>query len=388
MATYTQYKNTRGTFWRVRGIVGIDEYTGKKSEIKKGGFVTKREAKAYFEKQREEFVSGLARGTQSLTFEAVYQEWLKGYENTVRESTLVTTQNAFYHHVIPAFGHLRIDKIKPDLIQEYVNQWCNQYKKGKTFYYYAKRVFKFAVRCGYIKKSPCDRVIVPRKTEFEDKENKKQFYTREELQQFLDGLKDNNMWYTFFRVLAYTGMRRGECLALTWDDINFKVGTISINKTLAQKAQKVVDGKPTGRELIVDKPKNGRSRVVSVDSVTLEILKAWQNEQAQLLIKQGYNALNGKQLLFSSLAGNKFIEITRPRKVALSNCKRQGLPFIKIHGFRHTHASLLFEAGVPMKDVQERLGHSDISMTMDIYTHVSESRQHGTADVFAQYMNG
>ncbi|MCI5775707.1 MAG: Arm DNA-binding domain-containing protein [Aerococcus sp.] len=73
MATYTQYKNTRGTFWRVRGIVGIDEYTGKKSEIKKGGFVTKREAKAYFEKQREEFVSGLARGTQSLTFEAVYQ---------------------------------------------------------------------------------------------------------------------------------------------------------------------------------------------------------------------------------------------------------------------------------------------------------------------------
>ena len=116
-------------------------------------------------------------------------------------------------------------------------------------------------------------------------------------------------------------------------------------------------------------------------------MKEWRKKQRKELFKIGFNALSNDQLLFS----NKNNEPLRPWLVQFWNrsvAKDTGIKYITVHGFRHTHASLLFEAGTPMQDVKERLGHSDINTTMNIYTHVTKSEQKKTADNFARFMEG
>lgn len=203
------------------------------------------------------------------------------------------------------------------------------------------------------------------------------FYTREQLQALLGVL--DGQWLAFFRLLAFSGMRRGEAMALTWNDINFKDSTVSISKTLTQGHD---------RRLIVLPPKTKTSnRIITLDPKTIAILKAWKIEQAKLLLAMGHNATRQGQLMFCKVSTNTFLDLSTPRNRLYDACKNNGLPFIKVHGFRHTHCSLLFDAGVPLKDVKERLGHSDIQTTMNIYTHVTQDSRDKSAQLFAKYVN-
>lgn len=140
--------------------------------------------------------------------------------------------------------------------------------------------------------------------------------------------------------------------------------------------------------MIINDPKTENSkRTVSIDPITLDILKKWKKEQAQLLLGFGHNALNPNQLLFSNVETNKPLNLTAPRYALKRVCERGNLEMINVHGFRHTHASLLFEAGVSMKDVMQRMGHSDIQTTMNIYTHVTKDSFDKSAERFANYVN-
>ncbi len=180
-------------------------------------------------------------------------------------------------------------------------------------------------------------------------------------------------------LIAFTGLRKGEMLALTWNDINFKDECLTVNKSLA-----------TGEndELIIQSPKTESSiRTISLDKGTLSTLKQWKREQAELLLAFGFNALRNNQLIFSKPHNNEVFYLNKPRSVLVKVCDDNNLPRIHIHGFRHTHCSLLFEAGVPVKDVQERLGHSDIQTTMNIYTHVSQDSKDRSAELFQAYIN-
>ena len=174
-------------------------------------------------------------------------------------------------------------------------------------------------------------------------------------------------------------MRKGEALALKWSDIDFVNQTISINKTLSIGEH---------NSLIIGTPKTKASyRTIQIDDKTIHYLKEWRKKQRKELFKIGFNALSNDQLLFS----NKNNEPLRPWLVQFWNrsvAKDTGIKYITVHGFRHTHASLLFEAGTPMQDVKERLGHSDINTTMNIYTHVTKSEQKKPADNFARFMEG
>ncbi|MDO4775550.1 MAG: site-specific integrase [Aerococcaceae bacterium] len=201
------------------------------------------------------------------------------------------------------------------------------------------------------------------------------------MQLFLDALhKDTKtMWYVFFRVLAFTGMRKGEALALTWRDINLTDKSITINKTVSRN---------TKGQLIITTPKTRNSnRIIQIDDNTLRSLQQWRTEQARYLIGLGYRAMQGEQLIFANLTNNSIINTVYPTLLLKRVCQKHQLKEIKVHGFRHTHCSLLFEAGVPMKDVKERLGHADIKTTMNIYTHVTQNSKEQSAQLFANYVN-
>lgn len=382
MATF-EYETKKEKKYGARGYLGIDEVTGKQVNLNKRGFNTRKEAETYFLREKLRFQDGEKRKkAKTFTYEEVYKQWLEIYQNDVRESTLTKTKRDFRLHIIPKFGDLIISKIRPNYIQRVVNEWHKSFSKYKQTYNYFKRVMKYAVMHDFIDENPCEKVLVPtKKLDYGYKKTTKDFYDKNELKNFLQIVKEQESlkWYSYFRLLAFSGIRRGESLALTWNDLNFKNKTLSINKALAQGEN---------NSLVVQPPKNESSyRTIGLDELTMKALKDWKHKQAELLLGFGFNAMQPEQLIFSNSNNNSLLNLGAPWNALKRICDKQNLDMINIHGFRHTHCSLLFESGVPMKDVMERLGHGDIQTTMNIYTHVTESSRKQSAEKFAEYVN-
>ena len=382
MATIFSYQNTKGTFFKVRGYLGVDPLTGKQVNINKGGFNTKKEANNYLRKAILDLENSkylVVKKEKKNTYQEAYEEWLEIYRNNVKESTLHKTMVIFRDHILPKFGKYKIDLISINSLQKQAYEWHSKYKNYKKMINYTFAVFNYAFRMGYISSNPKDKFIMPKKVQEQQDEDLK-YYTREELITLFKYLEKDatNEWFTFFRLLAYTGIRKGECLALTWNDIDFKNNTLTVNKTISVGLN---------NKQIIQDPKSFNSfRTISIDTNTMTILKKWKTEQASMLLKFGHNSMNKNQLLFSTASRNKMYTLSKPRTILKKVCDKNNFKFIHIHGFRHTHASLLFESGVTMESVKERLGHSDIQTTVNIYTHITQKNKDKTAKKFANYM--
>src|SRR5699024_2812094 len=240
-----------------------------------------------------------------------------------------------------------------------------------------KSVLDYALRLGMIESNPMLYVIKPKKqASISDKHDN--FYNKDELKRFLAAAKNTSLKkYAIFRLLAFSGMRIGECLALTWHDLDFKNNTVNINKTLAR----------TKNGVKIQTPKTKASnRVISLDTETMQVLKMWQLEQRKQLLKLGINSMNKQQLIFSNRE-NKYINSDMIRKAIKAIAKKTGIHPITTHGFRHTHATLLFASGMDIKQVQARLGHSNVQTTLNIYTHAMKDKQDKIGDEFAKYIN-
>ena len=323
----------------------------------------------------------LVRRNDTATFQDVYLLWLEQYKGGVKENTLRQTKSAFRMYILPHLGDFRIEKINVARCQKAVNAWAERTKIFKLFKNYASSVFKYAISLDMCSDNPMAKVHVPvKKQSLGEEDNKKiEFYSKNELLTFMDCLEKegNQKRLTFFRVLAFTGARKSEILALTWEDVDFTNKKLNINKTLAIGE----------KGIIVNTPKTKSSkRIISLDERTIEILKHWRKEQRKLYFALGFNTSGKAQAVFTN-KDNRYI---RPNTVSawMQNIvDKYDLNYIKIHGFRHTHCSLLFDSGASIQEVKERLGHANIETTMNIYAHVTEEKADSTADRFAQYMN-
>lgn len=381
---YTKKDGT--TAYMFKAYLGIDQQTGKAIRTTRRGFKSPTEAKTALKKIEYETTQGDVRKEiqNNLTFQDVYDEWFPGYINTVRESTWYKRKKMFENHILPIFGKYRIRTITTSQIQKALNKWFKETTYNyKPWFNYTNKVFKYAILQRYIDDNPATRVIMPKKTEFEDKTPN--FWSKEQLQVFfnyIDPIK-NLEKYTLFRVLAFTGIRRAECLALTWDDFNAQKKTLSINKTLAQG----IKGK---LRINNTKTKKG-TRDISLDDLTVKTLQKWHIKERSDFFKRGINIDHPNQLIFPSTK-NTFKSLNTPRKwycKVMDQIENDNvdLPRITIHGFRHTHASALFAAGASIKEVQERLGHEDAQTTLNIYTHVTEKQDKEVAKKLVNYLN-
>lgn len=311
----------------------------------------------------------MAKGLVKKTYRDVYAQWMVVYRSSVRESTLNKTLGIFKRQILPYFGNFPIDEIDVLHCQNVVNKWASNFKQIKMYLSYAKIVFNYAIKRKLIKDNPFDFVILPR-SEVSEQDKPANFYDKTELVEFFKALNSgtNDRAKVFFRVLAFTGMRKGEALALTWNDIDFGVKTINISKTVALGLQ---------RHLITQTPKTVNGfRTIDIDEITAKILKSLHTESK-----------GNKQLIFPN-KNNVYTNPSQPRTWLYQVYKKHPeLKRISVHGFRHTHASLLFESGATMKEVQERLGHGSIQTTMNIYTHVTKSARKEAATKFSQYVN-
>ena len=326
--------------------LGTDPVTGKQRRTTRRGFRTIAEAKTALSRlELEVMENGLPTSKRKImTFEEVYKMWFEQYKTTVKESTAYTQNNIINVQILPYFGALRVDKVDTAFCQKQVNRMFKTSKNYNNIINLTRRIFDYAKVMKQIKVNPMNDVIISKKRKtLDDTDKQVNFYTKEQLRTFLETLKKHSTYqmYAVFRVLAFTGIRKGELAALKWSDVDFNNGTITIDKTVA------ID---SNGGLHIQTPKTRKSiRTISVDDTTLNALRTWKNELRKELFKQGKNIDKGDGFIFHRNNGNfinKYIDQFLP-----SFLRKYDLPPIKPHGFRHTHASLLFESGASIKEV-------------------------------------
>lgn len=359
--------------------VGKDETTGHTIQINKQGFKSKDEALEAYLNYKLKIVKGEYEplNKKKLTFKQLFESWDKVYKPTVKESTYAVTMRYFNNHILSALGNIYIEKITVAECQKAVNEWFEEAPHTfDRFIHYASKVFKYGIDMELLTSNPMEKVIKPKLKE--RPQQYQEFYDKDELNKFLSCAKKCNFrYFVYFRLLAYTGMRKGESLALKWSDIDFETNTISITRNVTTGLN--------NRPYISNGKTANSVRRIPVDSETMNYLKEWRYCQQKDMLKKGFNFLDADNYIFPTI-NNGITSLSKPRQWNKSICDKFGLRRIKIHGFRHTHASLCYSAGLNAKEIQKRLGHADSKTTMNVYTHVMKNDEKKAVKKFADFM--
>jgi integrase len=284
-------------------------------------------------------------------------------EDVAKHSLRPRTYNRNYgiirNHIKPHLGNIKLNALRPDQVQTFYTKKLNEGLSKRTVQYIHAVLHKAlnqALKWGLVIRNVTDLVEKPRP-------KRKTFTTwsADEVNQFLEAVSDHR-WYPIYALAVYTGMRRGEILGLHRKDINLEKGVLHVkHQVSAIRSQ----------GLVITEPKNEKARrPITLSQSVLDILKA----HLELID-------DGPALVFTTSTGKPISgrNILRHFKKVVA---QTGLPEIRFHDLRHTHATLLLAAGVHPKVVQERLGHSQISLTLDTYSHVIPSLQTEAADQF------
>ena len=353
----------RGNTWEYSFEVA--PINGKRKRASKGGFRTKSEALKVGIQAKAEYDSGgrlLSKDVISLN------DWLDEWINnlTTKESSRETYEYIVNKHIKPKLGEYDVKTINPLMLQKFFDNLSKEY--SSSYVRSIKRVLTGSLNEAYnleiIKSNPCQNIRI----KSNDKYKINTSLTLDEFNKILNCLTETTKYYEIpFKIAWYTGMRRGEICALTWDDIDFENKIIHVNKTETELKNKIM----------VTPPKTPTSiRDILIGDSLIYLLKNWREQQIQ----------NAKEL---GITTNKVctrysLEPLKPSAIkqycrTLSNKSNVEFHF---HTLRHSHATLLIKNGVSAKEVQCRLGHTSIQTTLDIYSHVKSNDSIESVNVF------
>ena len=377
----TEYKKKNGTIvYRASVYLGVDKLTGKKARTT----VTANTKKGVKIKAREAVNAFAANGYSVkekptiTTYRELVALWWESYKNTIKPNSQQSMEGIVRLHILPVFGDYKLDKLTTPIIQQQVNKWADKANKGEKGAYanYSflnninRRILQYGVTMQAIQHNPARDVIIPRKQQ--NKEHKVKFFSNQELKQFLEYLDnldlssyENLFDYVLYKTLLASGCRIGEALALEWSDIDLKKGIISISKTLNRY-----------QETNTPKSKAGL-REIDIDKATVSLLKQYKKRQQV----QSWQLGRSEGIVFTPFT-TKYAYACLLRKRLQSHFKGAGVPDISFHGFRHTHATIMLYAGIEAKDLQYRLGHSNISMTLNTYVHATKEGAKKAVSIF------
>ena len=396
----TSYRTKAGMRWRYQVWVPADpEFPdGDCKHVGKAGFDTADAADDAMQEARRQHKAGVDLTATVPTVADYSKRWLDGLDREA--ATVVGYRRYFKLHITPAIGSLRLDKVTPTrLAKLYVDLQQPDSSRARAPEGLAKNsvhkihsalsaMFGSAVDDNLIAVSPTRKrstVKAPTSRAIKAQQPEMVTWTGPQLHAFLawdrEVLEDDvhALWW----VIAHTGLRRSEALALRWADIDLDAHRIKVRRALNT-------GMPAARRGEVKGTKSGRARVVDIDAETVKVIRGWRRTRAALSLElAGPDAY-----LFGSLDGtprnpNALSQMfTRRVEKARRALGSDALPKITIHGLRHTHATVLGEQGVNMKIIQERLGHTTITTTMDTYSHVTPTMQRAAVDRFAAAVSG
>lgn len=297
--------------------------------------------------------------TKSYTFNEIFEEYIEKKKNDVRPQTINRHIN-LYKHIAPYLGNIKIDKLTLQQYEKFKIELTNNPKIATE---YMNRIHKLVISLvnysdiHFNVTTKIPRMIGGFKDPME-KKKEMQFFTLEEYKNFENVIEDD-FWKTFFKTLFYCGLRQGELMALQWSDINFEKGTININKTLTTKLK--------GELYSIFPPKTKSS---------YRILPLTENLKNDLkMLYNNYNKLDGFNKCWFVFGGIRPTPETTIQKKKNEYCKLcNNGKTIRIHDFRHSCASLLISKNADPVIVAKYLGHSDVSMTLNRYSHMYKSK--------------
>lgn len=302
-------------------------------------------------------------------------EWYKlHYAPNLKPQTWEGYRHKLNAYLLPEFGNRKLKDFSPALLTEYYQTVSGKRKEHlsyaslRAFQKILNSLFSCAVRQGFIEKNPCKNAIVPKPVTAE----KRRFYmTPEETQYFLQITSEPSQDHTICRLLLYTGMRIGECLALTWNDIDFVHGFIHINHNLVYANHQTFIGTTKTASSI---------RSIAISFSTKELLMEQKKRHMKLVHVLGHRIKHPEMVFISEKTGDYV------SRNSLSNRFKQmvadtPISFMTLHMLRHSNASLLINHGVDIKIVSEHLGHNEIGTTADIYADVFASTKIATASL-------
>lgn len=316
---------------------------------------TQRELTAKLAELRVQAEKGVVISDNNVTVEKWANEWLETYKQGVEYNTVRMYEGAIRNHIITGLGNIKLKDLKTHNIQKLINSRASE---GKTrildiIILTLKQMLKQAINNNMLIKNVADGVVMPTIIK-----NEKQPLTDYEKEIVID-IAQTHRGGAYMMTLLYTGIRRGEITALTWNDIDFEKNTITINKAVAFK-----NGQP-----YIKATKNYTSRIIPI----LEPLKPYllrHKELSKTLI--AFPMQNGNMM--SKTAIDRLIE----SYLYHCNLKYKELNkiakdlHITLHQFRHTYATMLYYAGVDLKTAQYLLGHKTLQMTLEVYTHLDD----------------
>ncbi|MCH5323969.1 MAG: site-specific integrase [Eubacterium sp.] len=361
--------------YKVKGAVkdGLQKYRVRVNYTDKNGkahSITRieygaAEARTLESKLIEEYtVKGVPLAPAKMTVQELFDEYMNTKQHEVRKSSLTKTEACIRNGILPYLGDIRIDRLGVQQLQDWKNVMSEKgyaHQTLRNYYGELRALLNYAVRMEYLPKNPISLVGNFKQAYFtEPSKDKLHYYTADEFMKFIAEAKKNAQnscalrewgYYVFFNIAFYTGARKGEINALKWSDIDGDI--MHIRRSITQKLK--------GGDMETP-PKNKSSyRDIQMPLPLIEILSEHkQRQQEDRNFSENYRVCGGISILRDSSITNKNVQFA----------KAAGLPHIRIHDFRHTHATLLINEGINVQEIARRLGHSDVQQTWQTYAHL------------------
>lgn len=361
---------------------GVDPATGKERRSWHAGGPRRSDAEKLLTELVKRAHDGHTTPSERVTLgEYLTEKWLPIQRAQLRPSTFDSYRRNIENHVLPAVGRIPLHKLTPEDLDTFYARLLTEGRLNgdggglspKTVRYIhltIHKALKDALRKGSVVRNVAEAADPPKLSS--QKRDEIKAWTAEQLRSFLDSIRNDRL-YAAFHLASHTGMRRGEILGLRWSDVDLDNALVSVRQALISVAYEM--------QISDVKTSYGR-RVIDLDEGTVAVIHGWRKVQAQERLASG-GSYEDTGLVFGRPDGNwlhpDLFSQTFDRAVA-----RSRLPVITLHDLRHTHATLLLKAGVPVKVVSERLGHSNPGFTMTVYQHVIPGMQAEAAAAFAE----
>ncbi len=385
MAKKTNYEKNGHQYYRTSATLGKD-VNGK--PIRKEFYgKNKKEAEA----KRDEYLTkiksdGLMVNFDKVVFHDLFKVWLFEVNKiSVKDSTFEREEGIYRNYIVKCpFISLALNQIKPIAVQRYYSELGKTKTRTQILHVnkLLRKFFNYAVREEYITRNPCHRIVMPEgisrdnSSTFEIESSKIDPFDKEEIYVIKEKSATSQLGLLFLLALG-TGLRQGELLGLTLKDTDIMNKEVIVNKTL--KVVKIFDNDRGTYKTLLGSPKT-KSSVRKVPIPTALVSKLEQHIAEQ---KEKFFNLNKEfvedSLIFTSSTG-KPLNGRNISKSWMRFLKKSGIRYRNFHNLRHTYATQLFEADVPLKTVQVLLGHSSIDQTANTYTHVMPKKKISDVD--------
>jgi integrase len=355
-----------GSVFRRKDGLWVAQVTVQAKHISKY-FKKQKDAIDWLQDTRNQIQNGLTYNGAQITVGVFLEDWLNSYKSSVRPKTIYQYREIVKNKIIPAIGKIKLKDLRPDKIQYFYNTCLdNGVSERTTLLIHAvlHRALNQALQWGLIGRNPSQAVTRPRY-----KRKEMMILTGDQVGVFLAAAKETNCEVIYWLAVT-TGIREGELLGLKWSDLDWENRRLQIQRQVQRLPEVGV---------VFSEPKTAAGKRLIVLSATV-VLKLYEQKEHQELIKQfAGDRWKENNLIFTSTVGTPVDRRNMYREFK-AIIKKAELPDIRFHDLRHTAATLMLQQGVHPKVVQECLGHSDISLTLNTYSHVLPSMQDAAAE--------